>query len=450
MIWKLLVAFSTSLLIVFIISNKNSIQTHSELKQDRFPSSQSQINQDLEQILSPITKLQSVAEVDAVLQTIKAQISDKKAAKLSVIDRLSLESIEIIQMHKGFIFRLLPLIETNDVTSVMSTSFLKSIKQNISSQTPWLHHLFDYLFLEVKDSSRFRSISDVQNHFLQKLVPRATNLIAVMDEMEGRKLHLDLSEIAPEKFNHLPASVKQFSLDESHFLMAKESILSILAWGHYLSSYNLNDTPEILEKLVKTTSRKTLLTQLGRQHPIEKSNLLSSADMFRLLSLSKYNSFLTLKPEAISLGTLAKSRSYLMQALQTQQKLHKNLNHKSTSFKDLNFLQNEIKLLSSNDAQTVIHPMNGELISVNPSRIWSNHQNDLKKYIPTAFYSQKTQLVGQNKMIDLNFGKAVAWRDASFGGVLINANDNNLRNLTEGLLLNPTSSFVGMWLKSFQ
>jgi hypothetical protein len=450
MFWKLIVTLSTSFLIVFIISNKKTIQTHSDFKQNRFPSSHSQINQELEQILTPITRMQSVAEVDGVLESIKALITEKKAAKLSIIDRLALESIEIIQMHKGFISRLLPLIETNDVTSVMSTSFLKTIKQNISSQTPWLHHLFDYLFLEVKDSSSFKNITDVQTHFLQKLVPRALNLLAVMDEMEGRKITLDLSEIAPEKFNHLPASVKQFALDESHFLMTKESILTFLSWGYYLSSYNLNDAPDVLEKLVKTSSRKTLLTQLGRQHPIEKSNLLSSADMFRLLSQAKYNSFLTLKPEAISLGTLAKSRSYLMQALQTQLKLQNTLSQKSTQYKGLNFIQNEIKLLSSNVAQTVIHPMNGELITVNPSRIWSSQQNDLKKYIPTNFYTQKTKLVGQSKMIDLNFGKAIAWRDASFGGVLINANDNNLRNLTEGLLLNPTSSFVGLWLKTFQ
>jgi hypothetical protein len=185
---------------------------------------------------------------------------------------------------------------------------------------------------------------------------------------------------------------------------------------------------------------------MGKYHPIEKSNLLSLADIHRVISQSKYNRFLTLNDA----DSLAKSRHYFIQSLQNQFKLQNSFNQKLISAKDVSFLRNQIKLLSSNDVQLVLHPLNGELLSINPSKIWSSHQNDLKKFFPTSFYKQKTKLVGQKKMIDLDYGKAIGWGDPTFGGVLLNANDQNVRSMTEGLLINPATGFIGLWLKAFQ
>jgi hypothetical protein len=442
MFWKLFVTFFTACLLVFFISKPESGRSENNL--NRIPSSQSSFNQNLQTSISKVLKIQSATEVDNVLNTIKTQLISQKSQSLD--DRIILEIIDIVLAHKGFITRLLPLIESNDVVSVMSTSLLKSIKQNISSETPWLNHLFDYLFLEINQVSQFKNMSDVQSHFIQNLAPRTLTLIALLDELETKDVTLDLGEIAPEKFNHLPVAYKNYKFSQEHFLMVKSHLQTFLAWGHYFSSYQMDDVLEIAEKVVKNSSRKTLLTQMGKHHPIEKSNLLSLADIHRVISQSRYSRFLTLS----DVGSLAKSRHYLIQSLQSQLKLQNNFNKKLISAKDINFLRNEIKLLSSNDVQTVLHPLNGELVSINPSKIWSNHQNDLKKYFPTTFYAQKTKLVAQTKMIDLDYGKAIGWADPTFGGVLLNTNDNNLRTMTEGLLINPSTGFIGLWLKAFQ
>jgi len=302
------------------------------------------------------------------------------------------------------------------------------------------------MFLDVSEASKFKKISDVQVHFIQNLVPRTLTLIALLDDLESKKISIDLAEIAPEKFNHLPTSAKIHTLSEEHFLMAKGHLLTFLAWGQYFSSYQMDDILEITEKVVKNSSRKTLLTQMGKYHPIEKSNLLSLADIHRVISQSKYIRFLTLNDA----DSLAKSRHYFIQSLQNQFKLQNSFNQKLISAKDVSFLRNQIKLLSSNDVQLVLHPLNGELLSINPSKIWSSHQNDLKKFFPTSFYKQKSKLVGQKKMIDLDYGKAIGWGDPTFGGVLLNANDQNVRSMTEGLLINPATGFIGLWLKAFQ
>ena len=90
------------------------------------------------------------------------------------------------------------------------------------------------------------------------------------------------------------------------------------------------------------------------------------------------------------------------------------------------------------------------MISVNPSQIWNESQKDLKKYFPIGFHSQKSKKVNGVEMVDFDYGRANQWSDPTFGGVLPKATNTNLRNSTEGVLLNPASSFVGIWLRIFQ
>jgi hypothetical protein len=478
MFWKYLVTLTTSLVIVYFVSTKNyfnssTIQRNPTSHDNGFNQSFSQ--QDLAQLVSMIVNVSDVRQVEPTLLKIKSHLSSQKMKEQSEVDRSLVEFCQLMLDHKGLIYRLLPIIEANDVTSLAITGALKSFKQNISLETPWLNHFFDYLFIEVKDAPKFNTISEVQSHFIKNVAPTAKSIIRLVDNvlaipgnLDGLAVlqSIDFSQVAGDKFAHIPNSLKIVNITNAHLLLVKSHLQSFLGAGHYLSSYHMNDILSITENLVKSISRKTLLSQIGKRHPIEKSNLVSRADFFNIVSQGKYKNFLTLKTEIDAKKRLVESRGFFIQSLETEIKLNEILQGSSTGVLNSNglfskqlsavrakkksALNRELSFIASNEAQTVIHPMSGEIIKINAHLIWSPEQKDLKNHFPVGFSSKKTISNGDIKMVDLNYGKPIKWNDATLGNVLPAANDQNLRPITEGVILNPVSSWVGAWLLAFQ
>jgi hypothetical protein len=433
-------------------------------------------------ISTNLLKLKMITNVDEVEPIISEIISKLTTANKNVANAKEIKSItsflNFYVESQGILNSVRPILEDNLLSSFASISSLKAIKQNIPEQSKHIHALFDFMWLPKKDAKNYQTLNQIQEETRKVLLPK---LISIHSQLENdlkdypaqrtpiKLFDIDIESTVGLTSKFLPESYKTYTVTSAHLWAVKVEIEKAISSAHYLTAYNLDK----LGDLTSTTSFKAsgliIANKLNRKVRLDKTNKLGYHLIHSKLQKKKFRKLFTLKSfSSEEEHPLTSSKKWLIKSLETQKlatmsakQINPNnnvLNINDTfiqkhAAKHISFTNEELVNLNANAEVVFISPINGKTFKINPSIIF-DHENtqvqDLKKLFPNKHNQFVYIQSGKSKILNLEFGKATAWQDPSFGGVLPQTENSNLREKTYSLATHPATGSLSTWLRLFQ
>jgi hypothetical protein len=438
---------------------------------ERTPSS-GKVNDNISPILAELKNIQDVSQVEKTLFNVQQKLHELKEQKEAVI---LIDALNLIQNSKGLFHRVKPIIETNGLTATASVGFLKQIKQEIPVQAKSLHALYDYLFIEPSTETTYKKIHEVQNEVVNFVIPKFEKAISDLGvalkeyplTKEPKTLfHIDLSILLGDQLKFVPDSFHVLPVTSTHLYVFKAELEETLSHLYYVSSYQLNDLPNILSETTYKNSRKMFWKGFKKKRSVFTANFATQKLLHKNFNGASYRSFLKLRTPAKENKYLGKSNQWLIQSLNSRlEAIHavskfKNLTDKiifSPALKKkysadaLTFTQESLNNLVVKKPVSFVSPINGATFQINPSMVFNPEvMTDLKQFFPSNYDEVKNKELAGKKIINLNYGKPVGWVDPSFAGVLPQTDNPTLPEHTSLLMAHPSTTMLGHWLKLFQ
>lgn len=441
----------------------------SDFSHERSPSSQE--HKVIGKIFSQIHEIQDVSHVQPVLTKIKTQLSEQDQNELS---QSLIASIDIVLELKGLIKQMDPILTSNKVMANATTQWLKQLRQSIPSQSKFLHAILDFTLLH--DTSRtFNSVSELQDFGITKIIPKYNILNTRLSEVLAKYpaneeavnlFTLDLSALASDYSKFLPQSYREMPITSAHFYALRTQLRLGASELYYFSSYDFNQAPDILASSISKSIRKAATQNLFKKTQLNPASSSLKEQFINELNRKKYKDFATLRPIAIKNNFLVHSQkqyiSYLESYIQTANAVSELRQSKSfTNFQERLFneydrkgvvMANEtMQALKNQSATIIVSPLNHQTFKANLHTLFdASKVSDLKSFVPTAFDKNKEVSTTSGKIINLNYGKPLAWNDPSFSGLIPQTSNAEVELKTNTLLLHTGATPAGTWLKLFQ
>lgn len=468
-----------SLISTFIIATgfflkKNSseeLRTPSSIGQAKF--SQTKIAQDLK-LLKTITSVEEIqpviTKIISELESNQTQEHKKEAKFLASVFKLYLES-------QGLFDRIQPVLENNLLLSVGSVGALKSIKQNIPEHTKYLHALYDYFGIPKENAKTYQSIGEIQDEVSATLIPKLIKLQAQLSEQlqnypaqngPVNLFNIDLEALVDAAVKFIPEDLRTYKFTSAHLWAGKVELEKIISSAYYFTAYDLDDLGKLTANTSKKVSSLFLANQVSKTTPLKRSNKVGPHFIHENIRKNKFDKLFTLKEVVGPSHPLTEAKTWLIQSLQTQKlaticakqynpsnqmiQVQDSFIQKHAS-KQISFIEEAISNLEANGPVVFISPLNGKTFKVNPSVVFDvqNPQiKDLKLLLPTKHDQNTYTQLANKKVLNLNFGKAIEWSDPSFGGILPETQNSNLREKTYALGIYPATTILAHWLRLFQ
>jgi hypothetical protein len=472
----------TSFILTFTIGGfflgKESIKNSTKF---RLPSSDSSIstNPNISMNLLKIKDITSVDDVRPVITEIisKLQIDNKDESSAKEIKSI----VSILNYYlesQGLLERIRPILEDNLLSSFASMTTLKAFKQNIPEKSKHAHSLFDYLWLPNKDSKKFQSINEIQAEMREKLIPKLVSLQSQLakdlekypaEEIPTRLFDIDVESMMGMTSKFLPDSYKTYTVTSAHLWALKVEIEKALSSAHYLTAYNLDKLGDLTSTTSFKASGLVIANKFSKRVRLEKTNKLGHHIIHSRLQNKKFRKLFTLKSfNSEEEHPLTSSKIWLMKSLETQKLATmsaKQINPSNNMLnindrfiqkhatKHISFTNEELSNLNANSEVVFISPVDGKTFKINPSIIFDYKNSkiqDLKSLFPNKHNQNVYTQLGKSKILNLEYGKAMAWVDPSFGGILPQTENQTVREKTYSLATHPATGTVSSWLRLFQ